>query len=176
MNNNVNHYEMKDDNNHNYYLIQDAKADKILSKGWESSKEIPSFAKGGFVPTPTIAKIGDAKDPSGKPEGEWIVPDSKVRKVPNISQSKQPEVFLGKSVKVTTSQEASKVLNENASLKAQESSTRQSKEPAANITTVNNVQKGGESGRSNPPIGGTTKAVGSMSLNTQYPRWRQKMG
>ena len=64
------------------------KVNNVINKN--GIMQIPSFSEGGFVDEPTIVVAGDAKDASGKPEGEMVIPESKFVGPPEPSKISEP--------------------------------------------------------------------------------------
>ena len=172
LNNYINNNDNKNLNNKKSYSIDNTTINKILDNKMTIPSTIPAYQEGGLVDK------GGKVVVVGEKEKEWIIPDSKVKKVAP-TQNLPQQVFIEKTTARTPSSVATESMNQNTALKTQELSNNNNSPSAPIINNANNITVGGGGGgsnNSNASIGGTTKAVESMRQQTQYPIWRQGFG
>ena len=138
-------------------------------------KVIPAFAGGGYLDSPKLIMAGDSTSPSGRKEGEFIVPESQVKKVPRISSTQIPQVEIGKNQTTPTSIAATS-MGQNASLKLNDA-VGANEAPPSNINVTNqNIGGGGGESNGGGRGSGTSKGVQMMKSQTAFPVWRRGTG
>jgi hypothetical protein len=146
----------------------------------ESGKKIkiPSLAIGGVAETPTIAQIGDAVDPSGRPDPEIVTPMSKVPEMlAKTKTMEKSQTIIDKNSKTSSLNNVAKqTMSENNSLKLnkEESPSKETPPTIINSPTIN--QGGGNNSAPPVPQNITPKSSSSFSSYAHLPRWRRGMG
>ena len=146
----------------------------------ESGKKIkiPSLAIGGVAETPTIAQIGDAVDPSGRPDPEIVTPMSKVPEMlAKTKTMEKSQTIIDKNSKTSSLNNVAKqTMSENNSLKLnkEESPSKETTPTIINSPTIN--QGGGNNSAPPVPQNITPKSSSSFSSYAHLPRWRRGMG
>ena len=148
-------------------------------------KEIPSLAKGGFVETPTIAQIGDAKSSSGKKEGEMVIAPSKLPEILAetnvIEKTEKKTIEKVGDIKNSPSKGLSEMANEslmtNADRKAtqQTSNTTNAQQDSGPPVVINQAGSTTQSPAPSSSSGGQKLAFNDI-MNVSLPRWRSRMG
>ena len=147
----------------------------------ESGKKIkiPSFAIGGVADTPTIAQIGDAVDPSGRPDPEIVTPMSKVPEMlAKTKTMEQSQNIIDKSSKTASLNNVAKqTMSENNNLKLNKEESPNNKETPPTIINSPTVNQGGGNNSAPPvPQNITPKSSSSFSSYAHLPKWRRGMG
>ena len=149
-----------------------------------SNKEIPSLAEGGFVESPTIAQVGDAKTPGGKTEGEMVIAPSKlpeilaetnvIEKTQNRTIEKIGEIKSSPTRGLTDMANDSLTTNADARTNQEMSMSSASASSSAPVV-INQAAQQTQSAPATTSVGGQKVGMSDLS-NISLPRWRSRLG
>jgi len=156
-------------------------------------KIIPSYAKGGYVDSPTLIMAGDSKSPSGGKEGEHIIPESLIerKKIQDIKaerkveyKPKQQQEYKPNPLKIeknniqNPSTASALSIDKNTHLKMNKMNDKSSDSQTPIVQGGGNANPQDKFNSSTPRSSSVLHSQSDFFFRTQtqYPKWRQRIG